>query len=358
MAPDNLQEETRAPLLRHPIIVGVALIVIYTVLSALLDAKEAWFMGFLAILMAVVFSFPVGLLSRVMPRGLAVICTLVTFLIGVAGMGLLAAPVISHQVKQLAVQVPEAASRLDDWFTEIHAKSGVSQMPQGNQLANRLKDRAAKAVEEVASMTVPAAFGALYGLSGAFLVLILGAFLVLQPDTYRRALRTLVPAHYNSVFDESWRRLGQGLRHWIGGILISMSIMGVFTATALKIAGIDDWFMLGVLTCAGTFIPYAGAIVTSVPGLILALAQSPRHLAYAMIVYLGVHIVEGYIVQPLVMKRAVELKPGTLLFWQLLMGSIFGLMGIVVATPLLVCAEMLVGYLYIERNLHKSEAKA
>lgn len=65
------------------------------------------------------------------------------------------------------------------------------------------------------------------------------------------------------------------------------------------------------------------------------------------------HLVEGYVVSPLIMKRAVELRPGALLFWQLLAGAVFGLLGIVVATPLLACAKVAVGYSYVERRLGK-----
>jgi predicted PurR-regulated permease PerM len=132
-----------------------------------------------------------------------------------------------------------------------------------------------------------------------------------------------------------------------------MFLMGSFTAVGLWLAGIQGWPLLAILTFFGTFVPYLGAIASAVPGLMIGLAQSPLKLLAAAAVYLGVHIVEGYIVQPLVMKRAVEIRPATLLFGQVAAGALFGVLGTVVATPLIVCLKAGVGYLWIERRLGK-----
>src|SRR5439155_26279981 len=100
----------------------------------------------------------------------------------------------------------------------------------------------------------------------------------------------------------------------------------------------------------GTFIPYAGAIASAIPGLAVGLGQSPQRFFYAVIVYVGVHLIEGYLVEPLIMKRAVTLRPALLLLWQLTMGALFGVLGIVVAAPSLACVQVAVTYLYIERK--------
>jgi predicted PurR-regulated permease PerM len=157
------------------------------------------------------------------------------------------------------------------------------------------------------------------------------------------------------MLDELWARLGTSLRRWTAGILVSMLVNGVLAAVGLYFAGIEGWFLLGILTFAGTFIPYVGAIASAVPGLMIGLAESPLHMLYAALVYVGVHIAEGYLVSPLVMRRAVLLRPALLLFGQLFLGAIFGLPGVVVATPLLACAKVAVGYLYVERRLGKRE---
>ena len=70
-------------------------------------------------------------------------------------------------------------------------------------------------------------------------------------------------------------------------------------------------------------------------------------------VYVGVHVIEGYVVQPFVMRRAVEANPALLLFFQALMGALFGLLGLFVATPMLTVLQIIVTTLWIEGRLQK-----
>jgi predicted PurR-regulated permease PerM len=170
---------------------------------------------------------------------------------------------------------------------------------------------------------------------------------------YRNGLRRLLPRDRESVYDEAWQRTGGALRRWVGGILVSMTIMGTLAALGLKIAGVNDWLLLGLLTFFGTFIPYVGAVASAVPGLLVALSQSSQHFFWAIAVYVGVHIVEGYLISPLVMRKAVEIKPALLLVGQGVMLAVFGIAGAIVATPMIVCIQTLVDYLWVERSLAK-----
>ena len=212
----------------------------------------------------------------------------------------------------------------------------------------------AKVAARIAPSTlVPALFAVVSGVTAVVLVIVLGAFLVAQPEVYRRGVRVLIPKQHEAVFDEAWRRAGDGLRKWVGGIVVEMILMGTLTAIGLALVGIEEWLLLGVITFLGTFVPYVGAIASAVPGLLAGLAQSPRHFALAGLVYLAVHLLEGYVVSPLVMKKAVEVRPALLLFGQGLFSGVFGLLGTVVATPLLVCVQVLTEYLWVERRLGK-----
>jgi predicted PurR-regulated permease PerM len=223
----------------------------------------------------------------------------------------------------------------------------------GGDIANQLGQHSAEAVGKLATQVLPVAVTTVSVVVGIVLVLALAFFFAHEPDWYHAGIRNLVPRDRELVLEEAWRKVSRALRHWMVGILASMTIMGSLTAVGLLIAGVDGWPTLALLTFLGTFVPYAGAIASAVPGLAVALADSPRRFIYAMIVYLMVHLVEGYIVQPLIMKHAVSLRPATLLFWQLLMGTLFGALGIIAATPLLACVVVAVDYLYVERVLGK-----
>jgi predicted PurR-regulated permease PerM len=320
---------------------GLVLLAAAAALALAWLAREALLLAFLGVVIAVVFSFPVGWLTRWVPRGAAVLLLLLVLAGAVALAATLFAPTVVEQIDDLRAAAPKALADARQWFSR---RSGP-EVAKG----------AAKVAEKAGEVAVPALLGIVSAATAAVLVLVLGAFLVAAPETYRRGLRKLVPRDSEAVFDESYARLADGLRRWVGGIVVSMTIMGTLAALGLWVAGIHDWFLLGVLTFLGTFVPYVGAIASAVPGLLVALTQSQSHFLYAAAVYLGVHLVEGYLIAPLVMRRAVEIKPALLLAGQGTLAAIFGIPGAVVATPLIVCAQTLVQQLWVERRLGKGE---
>jgi predicted PurR-regulated permease PerM len=341
----------RPPERRHAVHVGLILLACAAVLALLWLGREVILLGFVAILIAVVFSYPVGWLSRWMPRGVAVIVVLAVLGGAAAGLSALAAPTLQREFDQLRESGPRAIQKAQAWVRRVQTSATGGGGKQGDK--GQASQKAPEIAAKVGEKAVPALLAVVSGVTAIVLVIVLGAFLVHQPDVYRRGLRLLVPKEHEPVFDEAYRRTGAGLRKWVGGIVVAMTLMGVVTAVGLAAVGIEQWLLLGVLTFLGTFVPYVGAIASSVPGLLAGLAQSPRHFALAGAVYLGVHLLEGYLVEPLVMRRAVEIRPAVLLFVQGIFGAVFGLLGTVVATPMLVCIQALTDYLWVERRLGK-----
>jgi predicted PurR-regulated permease PerM len=348
------ESSVRSPLLQHPLAIAFWVIVLVGLARLVPQAWEVLFFGFTGVLLAIVFSFPTRLLSRVIPRGAAVLVTLVAFCGLLIALGALSTPVLSQQAHQLGQEVPTAAARLEGWLRHVETRAGLEKIASDGKVADSLQGTILAGARELPATIFPAALTVVSLASGAILVLILAAFLAYQPESYRRAIRSLVPVQAEAVFDEIWRRLAVGLSHWVGGMLVAMTLMGSLTALGIWAIGLKSWPLLGALTFLGTSIPYLGAIASAIPGLVLGLADSPATFFSVLLVYVGVHLVEGYLVQPYVMKRAVELRPAFLLLWQVLMGTALGLPGIVMATPLLVCAKVIGGHLWIERKLGKS----
>jgi predicted PurR-regulated permease PerM len=351
--PDAGAPRATDPAAARAVRVGLRVIALVAAAAALWLARNVLLLGFLSILVAIVLSFPVGLLARAMPRAAATLLVLAALLGAFTGLGVLAAPTLSRQAAALRETVPRVARDVRDRVARVQAEATGTTPPPLTPAAPA-PPQPPEAVAEAGARAVSAAFDVVVGLTKVILVLVLAAFLVHRPDLYQQGLRRLVPPEHEEAFDEGWIRVRDALRRWVGGILAAMLIMGTLTAIGLLAVGIEDWLLLAFLTFVGTFVPYVGAVASAVPGLLVALGQSPRHFALALVVYVGVHVVEGYIVEPVVMRRAVEIKPALLLFGQGMLGAIFGAIGFVVATPLIVCGQTLVGYAWVERRLGKT----
>jgi predicted PurR-regulated permease PerM len=344
------QASRGSPLLVHPIAVGFVLIVLAGVTGLLWAASGVVLLGFLAVLFATLLGRPLDFFARFMPRVGALLLTVLLVLGALVGLVFLVVPVVSVEAERLSVAIPVAVDRLSTWWSHLQRAAPLPALPPGAGLTAEL--------EKLLTHAVPFAIGAGSVIGTALVLFVLGLCLAYSPESYRDVLIAFVPKDKEPIVEELWRRLGSTLRRWTAGILAEMLLMGALTAVGLLLVGIDGWFLLGVLTFLCTFVPYVGAIASAVPGLLIGLSQSPLHMLYAAIVYAGVHIVEGYVAGPLIMQRSVRLRPALLLFWQLLAAAMFGLPGIVVATPLLACTLVTVGYLFVERRLGKEWQRA
>ncbi len=300
-------------------------------------------------------NFPITLFSRWIPRGISVFITLI-FTIGIlTGVAAVTIPILSEQGRQAIQKFPKAFDRAEGWFYRARYREPVLQGTKGEKIQAQIQEEATKAIGAIIKKTIPVLTSSVEAVIGTLFIIILAAFLAHQPGSYRKGLKSLVPNKYQPVFDELWNQTGFDLRRWLQGTLVSMTIMGSLTAAGLWLVGLEQWPLLGLLTFFGTFIPYLGAISSAIPGLLLGLADSGTTFIYTLLVYLAVHIVEGYIIQPIVMKRAVEISPGILLLWQSAITALLGVLGVIVATPLLVCLRTFIHIIYIERTIERKQ---
>jgi predicted PurR-regulated permease PerM len=192
-------------------------------------------------------------------------------------------------------------------------------------------------------------FSTLFGfLTGVVIVLFVGIYAAASPGLYLDNFLRLVPGPRRARVQEVIKSLGTALRWWLAGRFISMVIVGILTVIGLSLAGIPLVLLLGFIAALLAFVPYIGAYLSGIPAGLIALAESPRKLLYVFLVYLSVHLLEGYVITPLVQKRAVSLPPALLLSMQIVMGVLAGLVGIFLATPLVVTIIVLVQMLYVQ----------
>lgn len=183
-------------------------------------------------------------------------------------------------------------------------------------------------------------------------VVMFGAlFLAAQPKLYRKGLLILIPRSRRELGGEALDDSGRALKLWLVGQLISMGIVGVLTMAGLWLAGVPTPLALGILAGLMDIVPYVGPVFAAIPGLLLALLEGPETALWALVVYVTVQQIEGNIILPLVQRRMVTLPPALTIFAILAGGVLFGVMGVLLAAPLLVVIYVLVKRLYVREAL-------
>lgn len=270
---------------------------------------------------------------------LALVVLALAAIIGLGGWGM--APRISEQSTQLAKEIPAALERL---------QASVLQHPVLRRIAAELPP-SEEIVKQMTALMPNAGlfFGGVLGTIGNVAIIIfVGIYFAASPQVYTNGIIRLVPRSKRGRACEIQQELGHTLASWLLGKAASMLIVGVVTSIGLSMLGVPLALILGIIAGLLDFIPYLGPIMAGVPAVLLALSISPELALYTVLLFIGIQTLEGYLLQPLIEARAVDLPPALVIVMQLIFGTLFGLAGVALATPLAAALSVLVKMLYIE----------
>ncbi len=178
--------------------------------------------------------------------------------------------------------------------------------------------------------------------------LFLGLYFSSNPDLYLNGITRLTPIRYRPRMRQVLEKIGFTLRWWLVGIFFDMSLVGVLTGLGLWILDIPLALILAIISGVLTFIPTFGLLISVIPAIILAATGGLGKVVYVISLYLIAHAIEAYVAGPLVQKKMVSLPPAVTILALFAFGGLFGVLGLIVVTPLVAALLVVIHMLYIE----------
>ena len=301
----------------------------------------------------IVFAFVLRALSAPLSRLLhiperwSVLIVVLMVLVLLVGAGWLFGSQVSEQMAELTRRVPEAVRKLRDW---------TATQPMGSVLTDTMQQargnsgEALKGITRFASNTVGA-------LANALLIFFLALYLALEPRLYIEGALRLVPLSSRDNTRQALHAAGRALHKWLLGQGIAMLGVGIATGIGLALIDVPLALALGIVAGVAEFVPIIGPIVAAIPGILIGFSVSPEAALYAAVVYLVVQQLEGNLITPLAQRWAVALPPAIGLLSVVAFGLLFGVMGVLFATPLAVVTMVLLRELYVKDVLESPQGK-
>lgn len=191
--------------------------------------------------------------------------------------------------------------------------------------------------------------GALELLGALVVVFFLGVYGAAQPEAYARVVIALVPPAHRDRARGVLREMGDTLTRWLAGRAVAMLVVGVVVTIGLYVLKVPLAGTLGAIAGLLTFVEYLGAFASAAPAVLLGLSHGVGTAMGVALLFTGAHVLEGYVLTPLLVRTTVRIPPGYTLSAQILLGSIFGVAGLTFATPITILATVLVRRLYVAR---------
>jgi predicted PurR-regulated permease PerM len=199
---------------------------------------------------------------------------------------------------------------------------------------------------------------ALGALGTLTLIVITGVYLAADPGLYRRGVLSLLPPARRADIAEALDRSAAGLRKWLVGQSLSMLFVGGATALGLLALSVPLALAIGLISGLLAFIPFFGALVGGGLAVLVAFMEGPQTALHVLILCIAIQQVEGHVLMPLVQRWAVSLPPVLGLMSTLVFGVLFGVIGVLFATPMMVVVMTWVQCLHVERLAAGPEADA
>jgi predicted PurR-regulated permease PerM len=345
-------------------------------------AHAIFIITFLGILLGLAMARAVDYLERIkIRRGIGAPLVLLTFIGLAIALGAMIGPSLRDQTKQLTTELPKAMQQVEKWINKTPAKALVQQhlppegatsssgssgssgqstprnsedprgtrgTPEQQQQQGGLTAQIGRELRNATKFLFPIITSVFGAIGGLVIVLFLAMYIAATPGLYREGLLHLVPHRHRSRAGDLLDALRDTLRQWLIARVMAMVIIGVITGGALALLGVKGAAALGVLAGLMEFIPFFGPVISAIPAIGIALVDSPQKALWVIGLYLVVQQLEGNVVTPLLLEKRLDIPPVLTVVAVSALGVVFGVLGMLIAEPLLAAVLVTTKLLYVQ----------
>lgn len=299
-----------------------------------------------AILITVLVAIPLGIMAdrleryRV-PRWLGALAGLLLGLGVLIALLAIVIPTFVDQSEEFVNQVPQTVDSLQQRLNDI---GGPGTGAGAQDFLERYTDDPERLIGPLASIGLSIA-GILAAIA---LILITAYYMAVNPKPLLDGVRSLFPPHRREWATGVMARLRSSWVGWMQGVLVDMAITGVLVYVGLELVGLELTIFFAVFSAILVIIPYFGAIIGAIPPTLFALADGTDTALLTLGVYVLIQQVEGNFTIPLVMANRVRLHPALVAIGVVVVGQLFGFIGLFVAVPILAAIAIGVDELWVK----------
>lgn len=274
------------------------------------------------------------------PRPLSAGALALLVIAGLVGIGFLVIPPAGRELAALWRQAPDFAERARDWLDSIGA---AGYLPKRFDVQTT-KELVRPLLSGVSKVTATAA-GTVAGL---LLVFISAIYILANPKPLAEGFKRSLRPDLRPRAEAAAQRLAAQIRAWSHGILIGMLVIFALTWAGLSVIGIGYAFLFALIAGLLEAVPVLGPVLSAVPPTVVALIENPILAVWVLALFVVIQQFEGNVLIPIVMSRQLSLHPVTVIFAILVMGGLFGIVGIFLATPAAAAAGIVYDELYLK----------
>lgn len=259
----------------------------------------------------------------------------------------LVVPEFISQLRELIGQVPSFVSDIKSFITNLFSKFKDSEIDINaiqNNIFAQLENFASSFTTNSLSNIINTVTSILSSSATVLLGIIIGLYFSLDFDKIQNRLKSVIPKKHKDEGEKLLHELNTMARGYVSGTLFTSLVVTFFTFVGLIISGISSPLLFAIFCGITNIIPYFGPYIGGIPTIIVAFSISPMCGIITLITIFLVQLIEGNIINPIIVGKATDIHPITIVIGLLIFQHYFGIVGMIVATPVIGAIKILFNF--------------
>lgn len=281
-------------------------------------------------------------------RGLGATLTYVIFIGIIALIISLIIPMMTNQINELVKSIPSIVNTIRGWidgiFNKLASNEHFDSVAIKNTIFDKIEVYGSGLAEVIPSFSINFIKSLASGVTTFVVGMIIGFFLLTSFDNVSNLLAFL-PPRIKKPTSELLISIDGSLRKYVQGTLILSSLVFVASSLGFWIAGLKSPLLFGLFCGITNVIPYVGPYIGGAPAVIVAFSQGSLTGIIVLAAIVIVQFIEGNLLQPIVMSKTMKLHPVTIMLGLLICGHFWGIIGMIIATPIVAIIKIVFNFL-------------
>jgi len=254
-------------------------------------------------------------------------------------------PLLSEQISDFAGMVPQIFDAIEGWidgiFTQLGDIKNFNAESFKADIFEQIETIGVNLTNSLPTIVVDVVKSTFSGLGIIIVGLIIGFYLLISFDG-KGGIISFLPKKIQKTTIELIEEVDNSLRSFVQGALFDCTFVFIITTIGLWVIGLKAPLIFGLFCGLTNIIPYAGPYIGGIPAIIVGFSQDPMIGLLTLIVIVVIQFLEGNFIQPLIMSRTTKLHPVTIMLGLLIFGYFWGIIGMLVATPVIASVKAII----------------
>lgn len=339
------------------VLVGTFLLKEWKILNIIKNIFMVLSPVFIGFLIAWLFEPLVTKLSKKkIPRMLGCVIVYLIIIGAILGIGYFFLPTLASQIKDFVAIAPGIFEELTDFTVNIINKLNVNNLIETKNLRKEIilivTEYGMGIASSLPKYIMSAGKSIVSGGLNVILGLMVGFYLLYDFNKVNKNVEKIMPKAWLGNYKELVKRINTSLRSYVQGVLLIMILVFITQSIGLSLAGLEAPFLFALFCAVTDIIPYFGPYIGGIPAVIVGLTISPITGLCVLISIIIVQQLENNFYQPLIIGHTVQLHPVVIMCGLLLFQHFFGIIGMVISTPVIACIKELATFILekVEEN--------